>query len=134
MDAITVSFPGGVEVDATWKGHTIRTDQPRSSGGGNAAPSPFDLFLASIATCMGYYAVRFCRERDLPTAGLALTVEPIRSEDAKRVTLMRSTLTLPDGFPEKYRGAIERAIEHCTVKKHLAEPPRFELAVTGGTS
>ena len=34
----------------------IHTDQPAPAGG-DSAPSPFDLFLASIATCMGFYAI-----------------------------------------------------------------------------
>ena len=43
------SFPGGVASEAGLKGHTVRTDQAAPLGAGSA-PSPFDLFLASIAT------------------------------------------------------------------------------------
>jgi ribosomal protein S12 methylthiotransferase accessory factor len=132
MSAITVRFPGGVVVEADWKGHSVRTDQPIHDGGTDTALSPFDLFFASIATCMGFYALRFCQERGLPTEGLGLTLEPIREEGAKRVTLVRIALQLPDGFPDKYKTAIERAVDHCAVKKHILEPPRFELAVEGG--
>ena len=116
-------------VDAEWKGNTVRTDQPETAGGSASAMSPFDLFLASIATCMGFYALRFCQERQLPTEGLRLTLEPTRSPETKLITLLRIELDLPEGFPEKYRGAIARAVNHCAVKKHLMEPPRFELIV-----
>lgn len=129
MGSVTVSFPGGVAVDATYKGHTIRTDQPREDGGSDAAMSPFDLLFASIAACMGFYALRFCQQRDLPTEGLSLTLEPVRDEQQKRVTVVRISLRLPAGFPDKYRDAIERAVDHCAVKKHILEPPRFELNV-----
>jgi ribosomal protein S12 methylthiotransferase accessory factor len=91
--------------------------------------SPFDLFFASIASCMGFYALRFCQERGLPTEGLRLTHDPIREQEAKRVTLVRIDVQLPAGFPEKYRPSIERAIDLCAVKKHIMEPPRFELHV-----
>jgi len=127
MGTITVSFPGGVVVDATSNGHTVRTDQPETAGGTDSAMSPFDLFFASIATCMGYYALRFCQERNLPIEGLRLTVDPVRDEATKRVGVVRVTLDLPPGFPEKYRPAIERAVDHCAVKKHILEPPRFEM-------
>ncbi|HEX7808889.1 MAG TPA: OsmC family protein [Thermoanaerobaculia bacterium] len=130
MSAMTVEFPGGVVVEAKWKGHSVRTDQPVRDGGTDTALSPFDLFFASIATCMGFYALRFCQERDLPTEGLRLTLEPIREDAAKRVTLVRIALQLPDSFPEKYRAAIERAVDQCAVKKHIVEPPRFELTVS----
>jgi len=129
MNLVTVSFPGGVAVNATYKGHSIHTDQPIDAGGDDSAMSPFDVFFASIATCMGFYALRFCQERSLPTDGLGLTLEPIRDEQGKRVSVVRVSLELPLGFPEKYRSAIERAVDHCAVKKHILEPPRFELSV-----
>ena len=127
MSVFVVSFPGGVAVDATYEGHTVHTDQPVQAGGADSAMSPFDLFFASIATCMGFYALRFCQERSLSTEGLRLTLEPVREQEGKRVTLVRISVGLPGAFPEKYRPAIERAIDHCAVKKHVVEPPRFEL-------
>ncbi len=123
-----VRFPGGVAVEASFKGHTVRTDQPGPLGG-DSAPSPFDLFLASIATCMGFYALRFCQERGIGTEGLALALEIVRDEARRRVGSIRVALTLPEGFPEKYRDAIARAVDQCAVKKHMVEPPVFELSV-----
>jgi len=124
---ITVSFPGGVVVDATVGGHTVRTDQPAPVGD-DTAPSPFDIFLSSIATCMGFYALRFCQERKIDTDGLGLSLDPIRDSEGKRVATVRVTLRLPSGFPPKYRDAILRAVDHCSVKRHLQQPPQFEIS------
>ena len=55
MSTMIVTFPGGKRVDAEYGGFTVRTDQPPQSGGEGSAPQPFDLFLASIATCAGIY-------------------------------------------------------------------------------
>jgi len=126
---IAVSFPGGVAVDADVKGHRVRTDQPRPHGE-DSAPAPFDLFLASIATCMGFYALRFCQERGIATEGLGLSLETVRDEAKKRLATIKVALTLPPGFPEKYMGAIQRAVDQCAVKKHMVEPPAFELTVS----
>ena len=125
---IAVSFPGGVAVEAAVKGHSVRTDQPRPYGG-DSAPAPFDLFLASIATCMGYYALRFCQERKIATEGLGLSLETVRDEENKRIASIGVALTLPPGFPEKYNDAIARAVDQCAVKKHIVEPPAFALTV-----
>lgn len=131
MATFNVTFPGGVAVDATFKGNTVRTDQPVAAGGGGRAMSPFDLMLASIATCMGFYALRFCQERSLGTEGLGLSLEPVRDAEGKRVATIRVELMLPDEFPEKYRPAILRAVDHCAVKRLILEPPVFEIeAVT----
>jgi putative redox protein len=126
---IAVSFPGGVAVEADVKGQKVRTDQPPPLGGGTAA-SPFDLFLASIATCMGFYALRFCQERAIATEGLGLSLETVRDEAEKRLAAIGVALTLPPGFPGKYEGAIRRAVDQCAVKKHMVEPPAFELSVS----
>ena len=130
---LRVTFPGGVAVDATVHGHTIHTDQPPASGGGDSGPAPFDLFLASIATCAGFYALRFCQERRLPTDGLALALTPVRDE-SQRLSLVRLDLTLPDAFPEKYRDALVRAVDHCAVKRAILDPPTFEVRLKGDTA
>ena len=67
-----VTFDGGKVITAHLNGHIIRTDQPVDNGGGNSAPAPFDLFLASIGTCAGIYVKSFCDKRQIPTEELKL--------------------------------------------------------------
>jgi ribosomal protein S12 methylthiotransferase accessory factor len=125
--SMKLSFPGGVAVEAHFKGHTVRTDQPRPAGGEDSAMSPFDLFLASMATCMGFYALRFCQQREIPTDGLGLSLDTEKNAETKHIDKIRVELTLPEGFPEKYRDAILRAVDQCAVKRHIFEPPEFEI-------
>lgn len=124
---ILVTFPGGKRVDARLGDVVIRTDQPPELGGEGSAPAPFELFLASLATCAGIYALGFCQARELSTAGLSLTQRYELDPETKLPRLVRLELQLPDGFPEKYRAAIVRAVEGCKVKKTVAAPPRFEV-------
>ncbi len=122
-----VIFPGGVRVDALHHGLRIRTDQPAMQGGEGTAPSPFDLFLASIGTCAGFYALRFCQQRNLDTDGLGVSLEFEKEGEGKNVSVVRIAIALPPAFPERYREALFRAVDQCTVKRHLAQPPRFEV-------
>ncbi|MGK2943155.1 MAG: OsmC family protein [Desulfuromonadales bacterium] len=124
-----ITFPGGVQVNAQFDGFAIATDQPESSGGLNSAPSPFELFLASLGTCAGFFALRFCQQRELPTTGMRLELTSERNADTRRLDRVRITLHLPDGFPEKYRSAIIRSTDQCTVKKALLDPPEIVLSV-----
>ena len=123
-----ITFPGGLAVNATFKGFTVLTDQRVESGGGGTAPEPFDLFLASLGTCAGLYALRFCQQRGIDTQGLGLTLTTERDPESKRLALVRLDVELPAGFPEKYREAIVRAVDQCAVKRQILEPPRFEVA------
>jgi putative redox protein len=124
-----IKFPGGVAVHAEYNGHVIRTDQPEAAGGGGTAPSPFDLFLASLGTCAGLYALRFCQERGIATSDLKVGLEFERDPDKKLVSRIRIEVALPKGFPEKYRPAIIRSIHQCAVKRHVLEPPAFDIAL-----
>ena len=125
---LEVTFPGGVSVDAMVHGHRIHTDQPVAAGGAGEGPAPFDLFLASIATCAGFYALRFCQERKLPIEGLSLTLTPERDGE-RRLSTIQLDVKLPAEFPEKYRDALMRAVDHCAVKRALVDPPAFDLRV-----
>ena len=122
-----ITFPGGVAVDAQFEGITIRTDQPVRHGGGGTAPAPFELFLASIGTCTGFYALRFCQERQIPTDGMFVSMGWERNPATKLISDIRIQISLPPGFPEKYRTAVIRAADQCAVKKHLVEAPAIEV-------
>ena len=124
---LNIRFPGGLAVEADFDGHTVCTDQPEAVGGGGSAPSPFDLFLASIGTCAGYYALRFCRARGLPTDDVTLKLTAEKDPAVKRVTRVAIEIELPPGFPPRYREAIVRATDQCSVKRHLLEPPQIEV-------
>jgi ribosomal protein S12 methylthiotransferase accessory factor len=60
-----IYFPGGKRVYADYHGFTIQTDQSPESGGESSAPAPFELFLASIGTCAGIYALSFMQQRGI---------------------------------------------------------------------
>jgi ribosomal protein S12 methylthiotransferase accessory factor len=129
---IRVSFPGGKRVDAELegKGLVIHTDQARDSGGEGAAPEPYQLFLASIATCAGAYVLSFCVKRGLPTDAITLVQRQEYDDSARRLTKVRITINLPAGFPEKYQRALVRAVDLCAVKRAVTDPPQFEVELT----
>ena len=120
---IRISFPGGKRVDAHFDGLSVATDQPGDAGGTPSAVAPFDLFLASLGTCAGFYVLAFCHARALPTEGLAL-VERVTSDPFTHLpTRVDIEVVLPADFPEAYRAGVRRAAEHCKVKKVLESPP-----------
>jgi len=124
--AMEISFPGGKKVDAHFKGFTIKTDQSEKDGGEGSAPTPSFLFLASLGTCAGIFALNFCQKRKIDTQKLKLVLDFKTNEKSHMVEKIRLTLTLPPSFPEKYIPAIVKAVDLCYVKKHLHEPPEFE--------
>jgi ribosomal protein S12 methylthiotransferase accessory factor len=117
-------------VEAEVGPHIIKTDQPTTSGGGGTAPSPFDLFLASIATCAGFYVLDFCRKRDIPTDDIGIRIRAPRDPGSHMIERVQIELMLPPEFPKKYEKAVARAAEMCSVKKHIENGLTFVTAVT----
>jgi ribosomal protein S12 methylthiotransferase accessory factor len=124
---IDVSFPGGKKVDAHLGTFTVHTDQNIASGGEGTAPSPFEMFFISLATCAGYYALEFCLSRGLNTQGLKVTLNADRDEAVKLYKTIKISINLPQDFPEKYRNAIVRAVDLCTVKRHVQAQLNFSI-------
>lgn len=124
---INVAFDGGMKITADLGEVSVTTDQSVKDGGEGSAPNPFELFLASLATCAGVYAKRFCDTRKLSTDGLGIQVFCDFAEKGFRVDKMTYEITLPDGFPEKYVAPLIRSVDLCTVKKHVCQCPEFEI-------
>jgi putative redox protein len=124
---MTVTFPGGKRVDASYNGFTIATDQAVDSGGDGSAPEPFDYFLSSIATCAGIYVLGFCQKREIPYEDVRVVQSWERDEKSRRLTTIRINIEVPSDFPEKYHKALVRAADQCSVKKTLGNPPEFDV-------
>ncbi len=116
-----IVFPGGQRVDANMGNLTIVTNQDGS------APAPFGLFLASIGTCAGIYVLSFCQQRGLPTDGIRIVQRMSHNPLTRMVDRIELDIQLPPDFPEKYREAVVRSAELCAVKKHLENPPVFDV-------
>ncbi len=122
-----ISFQGNQKVAADFAGLKVLTDQPLEDGGEGLAPSPFQLFLASLGTCAGFFVLSFCRKRRIPTDGIELVQTALWDPDKHLATRISLEIRIPKSFPEKYKDSLVSAANLCTVKRHLQAPPQFEI-------
>jgi putative redox protein len=101
-----------------------------SGGGENSAPPPFELFLAALGTCAGFYVLSFCQQRGIDPAAIAIRQSMEHDSRTHLISMVNIEIILPVFFPEKYRAAVVQAAQLCTVKKHLENPPKFNLFAT----
>ncbi len=121
-----IDFPGGSRVDAHFSGLTVPTDQPPAA----SAPTPFATFLASIGTCAGIYVLGFCQQRGISTEGIRLVQRVHSNPVTHMVDKIDLEIQVPSSFPDKYRDSLIRSAELCAVKKHLENPPKFDITTT----
>ena len=113
------------KVEAHHKGFVIETDQPTKAGGDNEAPAPFDLFLASIGTCAGFYVKSFCQQRKITEENIKIKLSTQRDSQKGMIGQVNLDIYLPGDFPAKYKEAVVKAAQQCSVKKHIFDPPEF---------
>jgi putative redox protein len=118
-----IDFPGGSRVDAHFGPFTIKTDQLPVA----TAPTPFATFLASLGTCAGIYVLGFCQQRGLPTQGIQIVQRMHTDTQTGMVGKIELEIQVPPTFPEKYLPSLVRAAELCAVKKHIENPPAFDV-------
>ena len=115
----------GKRVSTEIRGHRILSDQPVEAGGDDSAPAPYELFLASIGTCAGYYVKAYCDAKGYSAEGIELTLELERDPETRAVKAFRTTLYVPSSLPGKLHPVLERVAAQCAVKKTIMASPEF---------
>jgi putative redox protein len=124
---MTIDFPGGARVDAHFGDFTIKTDQSPRGGGEGSAPEPFATFLASIGTCAGIYVLSFCKQRGIATDDIRIVQRLYPGSEPGLIGKIELEIQVPEGFPEKYHTALINSASKCMVKRHLENPPEFDI-------
>jgi len=110
------------------RGHRLRVDQPIEAGGTDTAPTPTELFAASLATCVAFYAGRYLHRHGLPQTGLRVRTEFTMATDRPaRVATVRLVVVPPPGLPEQRRAAMLAVVSRCTVHNTLHQPPEIDI-------
>lgn len=129
MAKMEITFPENKKVNALLNGFEIKTDQPKQAGGDSTAPSPFELFLASLGTCAGIFALSFFETRKLNMEGFKLELDFKWNPQRHLLDKVEIILTLPTDFPRKYIAPLKSAVDLCLVRRTILEPPEFETVI-----
>ena len=125
---VDVTFVAGESYEALVRGHRIAVDQPADSGGHDSAPTPVELFVASLATCVAFYAGGYLtrhgygRDHLTVSAGFAMASAP-----PARVSEIRLIVRVPASLPARHRPALRAVARHCTVHNTLISEPSIMI-------
>jgi putative redox protein len=127
VGAMSVEHDAGDRFEILVRGHRIVVDQPADAGGTDTAPTPTELFVASLASCVAFYGMRYLSRHGLSediSVAAAFDMSPDRPA---RVAAVR--MTVEAQVPPERLAAFERVLDHCTVHNSLRQPPAVELRV-----
>lgn len=128
---ICVEHREGDLFDIDIRGHHLQADQPMADGGTDRAPTPTELFVAGLASCIAFYARRFLARHGLPDDELRVEAAYAMAERPARVGQVKLSIRVPDGVPAERWAALLAVASHCTVHNSLVQPPEISIELTG---
>jgi uncharacterized OsmC-like protein len=93
---------------------------------------PAELVPTALGTCVALYVQQFLATRGLDAAGLTVAVTTTGAANPNRLGRFDVQVNIPGGVPERYRDAIRRAAEGCTVHHTLTHTPEISVEITSG--
>ena len=137
MSSITCKLTSGARFATQIRDHTLIVDGPAAIGGEDAGPTPPELVVASLGSCVGMYAIMFCKKHGISTEGMVITTDWEKVENPSRIGSMKVSVELPAGIPEEKFGAFMKTVEQCMVHNTFCNMPAIEInlvepAATGG--
>ena len=126
---LKVEFRGGTQFDITSGSHTVVTDQPVEDGGQDAGMSPVELFVGSLASCVGYFIGRYCARHKIACEKFTVDAEWSYAEQPHRVGSVSLRIHLPVELPADQRERLLKVAHGCTVHQSLAVPSAVDISL-----
>jgi putative redox protein len=123
---VKVSHENDFKFKVNCRDHEIVTDLP-AAGSKDAGPTPPELFIASLGSCIGIYVVDYCKRHNVPYKGM--TVE-LGWEDAKaplRIGSIVARVEMPEGIPQEHYEKLRRVAEMCKIHNTLTHTPSIKM-------
>jgi putative redox protein len=128
MASVEIWYAGGDRFLVDIRGHRLLVDQPVDEGGEDVGPTPTELFVAGLATCVGFYAERFLRRHGLPAHDVRVRTNfELARDRPARVGSVDIQVVVPAGLTTKQVEALTAVIDHCTVHNSLRQPPEVRI-------
>lgn len=124
---LTVAYHGGMRYDLTSGKHRIITDQPAEDGGHDAGMSPVELFVGSVASCVGYFVGQFCERHHISREGLTVDADWTMAEGPHRVGTIALAIHLPHRLTPELKERLLKVAHGCTVHQSIAVAPNVSI-------
>lgn len=131
-EAMTVRWVEGVRMAVETRGHRLMIDQPEAEGGTDRGITPIEMFIGSLGSCIGYFAVRFCRRHQIATDGLNVRLSWDYAEQPHRVGRIAIRLQIQQTMTPSMTDRLRKVVEGCTVHHSLTHPPDIQIELTSG--
>lgn len=132
MTTITTRYKGDMLFESRLGNHSILIDVPPSMGGSDRGPTPPELFIASLGSCVGAFVAQYCVRSDIDARDMTVDVSFDKVEHPTRLTNLAVRVSLPHGECKDRERALRRVAEHCPVHETIATLEGIDMEIIGG--
>lgn len=131
MAKITTYYKGDMLFESEIAGHKILIDVPYEMGGEDRGPTPPQLFIASLGSCIGAFVAHYCELKDIDARELSVDISFDKAENPTRLTNLQVEVNLPHGDCENREKAMLRVAEHCPVHETINTLDGISFKING---
>jgi len=129
MPEIVVKHKGDMEFETQIGNHTLTIDIPPENNGKDRGPTPPQLFIASLSSCIAIFVASYCNNAGINAEGLSVTLAYDKLTKPSRLGNLKATIRIPKGDVEKKEKAVIRAAELCLIQETIRLSPEVELTL-----
>lgn len=131
MSTITTAYKGNMLFETTLGNHVVQIDVPAAMGGADRGPTPPELFIASLGSCVGAFVANYCEQAGVDTRDMQVDVSFDKLSDPTRLANLAVKVTLPHGDCRNRERAMLRVAEHCPVHETMRTLEGVTIEVVG---
>ena len=134
MSKTTVRLGDGYQTTITAGNHTFHADEPEQDGGTDTAPTPMQMLLGALGSCMAITARMYAERKGWPLqeVEVALDIERFRGSeyagyagDANFVHEVRDQIIFRGPLSDEQRERLLEIAGRCPVHRAIENPTFF---------
>ena len=129
MPEITVKHIGEMGFETQIGNHKITIDLPPENNGKDRGPTPPQLFVASLTSCIAAFATTYCNNAGINSEDLSVTLSYDKLTNPGRLGNFKAVINIPHDPVGQKEKAVIRASEHCFIHQTMRLSQEVEITL-----
>ena len=131
MGKVTTYYKGDMLFQSKVGDHILTIDVPPAMNGKDRGPTPPEVFIASLGSCVGAFVANYCEPKGVSTQDMTVDVTFEKAANPTRLTDLQVQVNLPHAECNGREKAILRVAEHCPVHETINALEGISITING---